>query len=84
QNSYPHVWAWRLNVNPGTPFADIRVRKAANLAIDRDGMVQLLSGTAEAAKGKVLPGDPWFGKPGFDIRYDVEAAKALMTEAGYG
>lgn len=84
QNSYPHVWAWRLNVNPGTPFADVRVRKAANLAIDREGMVQLLSGTAEPAKGKVLPGDPWFGKPSFDIRYDVEAAKALMAEAGYG
>ncbi len=84
QNSYPHIWAWRLNVNPGTPFADVRVRKAANLAIDRDGMVQLLSGTARAAKGKVLPGDPWYGNPTFDIRYDVEAAKKLMIEAGYG
>ncbi|WP_439572699.1 ABC transporter substrate-binding protein [Phreatobacter sp.] len=84
QNSYPHIWAWRLNVNPGTPFADVRVRRAANLAIDRDAMVQLLSGTALPAKGKVLPGDPWFGKPTFDIRYDVEAAKKLMMEAGYG
>jgi peptide/nickel transport system substrate-binding protein len=84
QNSYPHIWAWRLNVNPGTPFADVRVRKAANLAIDRDSMVQLLSGTARAAKGKVMPGDPWYGNPTFDIRYDVEAAKKLMIEAGYG
>lgn len=84
QNSYPHVWAWRLNVNPGTPFADIRVRKAANLAIDRQAMVELLSGTALPAKGKVLPGDPWFGTPTFDIRYDVEAARSLMREAGYG
>jgi peptide/nickel transport system substrate-binding protein len=84
QNSYPHIWAWRLNVNAGTPFADIRVRKAANLAIDRESMVQLLSGTAQAAKGKVMPGDPWYGKPTFDIRYDVEAAKKLMIEAGYG
>lgn len=84
QNSYPHVWAWRLNVNPGTPFADVRVRRAANLAIDREGMVQLLSGTALPAKGKVLPGDPWFGHPTFNIRYDVEAARKLMIEAGYG
>lgn len=84
QNSYPHVWAWRLNVNPGTPFADIRVRKAANLAIDRQAMVELLSGTALPAKGKVLPGDPWFGTPTFAIRYDVEAARRLMREAGYG
>ncbi|MCZ8313318.1 ABC transporter substrate-binding protein [Phreatobacter sp.] len=84
QNSYPHIWAWRLNVNPGTPFGDVRVRRAANLAIDRDAMVQLLSGTALPAKGKVLPADPWFGKPSFDIRYDVAAAKKLMQEAGYG
>ncbi|MFN3853012.1 MAG: ABC transporter substrate-binding protein [Phreatobacter sp.] len=84
QNSYPHVWAWRLNVNPATPFADVRVRRAANLAIDREGMVQLLSGTALPAKGKVLPGDPWFGHPTFKIRYDVEAARKLMIEAGYG
>lgn len=84
QNTYPHIWAWRLNVSPGTPFADIRVRKAANLAIDRAGMVELLSGTALPAKGKVPPGDPWFGNPTFDIRYDVEAAKKLMVEAGFG
>jgi ABC-type transport system substrate-binding protein len=84
QNSYPHIWSWRLNVNPGTPFADVRVRKAANLAIDRESMVQLLSGTARAAKGKVMPGDPWYGSPTFDIRFDVEAAKKLMIEAGYG
>jgi peptide/nickel transport system substrate-binding protein len=84
QNAYPHIWSWRLNVNPGTPFADVRVRKAANLAIDRESMVQLLSGTARAAKGKVMPGDPWYGNPSFDIRYDVEAAKKLMIEAGYG
>lgn len=83
-NSYPHIWAWRLNVNPGTPFADIRVRRAANLAIDRDGMVKLLSDTAIAAKGKVLPGDPWFGSPTFDIKYDVEGARRLMREAGFG
>jgi peptide/nickel transport system substrate-binding protein len=84
QNTYPHIWAWRLNVTPGTPFGDVRVRKAANLAIDRAGMVELLSGTALAAKGKVPPGDPWFGKPSFDITYDVEAAKKLMAEAGFG
>ncbi len=75
ENSYPHVWAWRLNVNPGTAFADLRVRRAANLAIDRDGLVSLLSGTAAPAKGKVQPGDAWFGKPSFDIRYDPEGAR---------
>ena len=28
--------------------------------------------------------NPWFGKPSFDIKYDVAAAKKLMAEAGYG
>ncbi len=83
-NLYPHVWAWRLNVQPDSPFHDVRVRKAANLAIDRAGMVHLLAGSAEAAKGKVPPSSPWFGSPSFDIKYDVEAAKKLMAEAGYG
>ncbi len=27
-NVYPHVWIWRLNVDPSSPFADIRVRQA--------------------------------------------------------
>lgn len=83
-NVYPHVWAWRLNVQHGSPFADVRVRKAANLAIDRNSMVQLLGGSAQAAQGKVVPSSPWFGKPGFEIKYDVAEARKLMTEAGYG
>jgi peptide/nickel transport system substrate-binding protein len=83
-NIYPHVWAWRLNVQPDSPFHDVRVRKAANLAVDRNGMVALLAGSAAPAKGKVSPSSPWFGKPAFDIKTDVEAAKKLMAEAGYG
>jgi ABC-type transport system substrate-binding protein len=84
QNAYPHIWAWRLNVTEGSPFADLRVRQAANLAIDREGMVALLSGAALAARGKVTPDDPWFGNPSFKLRYDIPAAQKLMAEAGYG
>jgi len=63
---------------------DVRVRKALNLAIDRDGLVELLGGTALAAKGMVAPSSPWFGKPTFDIKYDPDQAKKLLAEAGYG
>jgi peptide/nickel transport system substrate-binding protein len=83
-NSYPHIWAWRLNTRQGSPFSDVRIRKAANLAINRAEMAELLVGTAAPAKGKVLPGDPWFGRPTFDIGYDPDAAKRLVAEAGYG
>jgi ABC-type transport system substrate-binding protein len=84
QNPYPHVWAWRLNVDQGSPLADLRVRQAMNLAVDREGMVALLAGSAAPARGKVMPGDPWWGAPSFNIRFDRAEARRLMQAAGYG
>jgi len=83
-NRYPHIWPYLLSCLPDSPFRDIRVRKAMNLAIDRDGICTLLNGTAMPAKGMVAPDHPWFGKPSFDVRYDPAAARALLAEAGYG
>jgi ABC-type transport system substrate-binding protein len=82
-NVYPHVWPYQLSTLASSPFRDIRVRKAANLAIDRDGLVNLLGGLAVPAKGMVTPTHPWFGKPTFDLRYDPDAARALLKDAGY-
>lgn len=82
-NVYPHIWPYMLSVEDDSPFKDVRIRKAANLAIDRDGLVRLLGGLAAPAKGMVDPGHPWFGRPAFDITYDPKAAKALLKEAGY-
>lgn len=82
-NVYPHVWPWHFSRLEGSPWNDIRVRKAANLAIDREGMKQLLGGMMVSAKGMVPPNSPWFGKPAFEVKYDVAAAKALMAQAGY-
>ena len=36
---------------PGSPWTDIRLRKATNLAIDRNAIVQLLGGLAQPAFG---------------------------------
>ena len=83
-NVYPHIWPYMLNHQPDSPFHDLRLRKAANLAIDRDGLVKLLRGLAMPAKGLVVPSHPWFGKPTFDIRYDPDGARKLMAEAGFG
>lgn len=82
-NIYPHIWSWHLNRVEGSPWNDIRVRKAANLAIDRKGVVELLGGYGVEATGHVPKGDPWFGTPSFVPKTDVEAAKKLLAEAGY-
>jgi peptide/nickel transport system substrate-binding protein len=42
-----------------------------------------MNGLAKPAKGQVDPSSPWFGKPTFDLKYDVAAAKKLVQEAGY-
>jgi ABC-type transport system substrate-binding protein len=83
-NKYPHNWAYQPSMVEGSPWTDIRVRKAANLAIDRAGLAKLLGGLMIESKGAVYPGHPWFGSPSFDIKYDPEAAKKLLAEAGYG
>jgi peptide/nickel transport system substrate-binding protein len=83
-NAYPHNWTWHLSRAEGSPWNDIRVRKAANLAVDRDGMKELLSGMMIPAEGFYPPGHQWFGNPTFKVKYDPDAAKKLLAEAGYG
>ena len=68
------------------PFLDIRVREAANLAINREAIIEgLLTGVEEPSYG-VYKGT--IGFPGDALRsryhgYDPERAKALLAEAGY-
>jgi peptide/nickel transport system substrate-binding protein len=83
-NAYPHVWPYIYRVvGENTPFKDVRVRQALNLAINRDEIVAFLGGWAIPAKGLVVPESPWFGNPTFKIGYDPERAKKLLAEAGY-
>jgi peptide/nickel transport system substrate-binding protein len=82
-NAQPHVWPWQLSFAEGSPWLDKRVRQAANLCVDRDGLKQLLGGMMAVPKGTVPPGHPWWGNPKFDIRYDIAAAQKLMADAGY-
>jgi peptide/nickel transport system substrate-binding protein len=82
-NVTPHVWPYHFSTQPGSPWTDIRVRKAANLAINRDEIVKLLNGLATPAKGQIDASSPWFGKPTFQIKYDLPQARALMAQAGY-
>jgi len=81
---YPHTWPYVLNTEPGSAFSDVRVRQAANYAIDRAGLCQLLNGIAKPAVGLYPPGHPFFGDPKQKYGYDPAKAKALLAEAGYG
>lgn len=82
-NTIPHFWPYTYSMLPESPFHDIRVRQALNLAVDRDGIVKLLNGLAVPSVANVPPGNPWFGKPSFKIRYDPDEARRLLKEAGY-
>lgn len=83
-NVQPHVWPWQPCFAEGSPLADVRVRKALNLAIDREGLKTLLGGMMVPAVGTVQPGHPWWGNPSFQIKYDPAEARRLLAEAGYG
>jgi peptide/nickel transport system substrate-binding protein len=84
-NEEPHVWPWQFSRVEGSPWNDIRVRKAANLCVDREGLKDgLLAGLMVPATGTFEPGHPWRGNPSFQIKYDKAAAQKLMQEAGYG
>ena len=82
-NAQPHVWPWQLSFAEGSPWLDKRVRRAANLCVDRASLKQMLGGMMAEPKGVVAPGHPWWGNPQFDIKYDVKAAQALMAQAGH-
>ena len=83
-NEQPHVWPWQFSRIEGSPWNDIRVRKAANLCIDRNAMKDgLLGGLMAPASGTFEPGHPWRGNPKFQIMYDPNEARRLMTEAGF-
>jgi peptide/nickel transport system substrate-binding protein len=83
-NPYPHTWPWQLNVQPGSPLADKRVRQALQICVDRDGIRRLLGFNALSAKGVVFEDHPWYGKPKFDVKFDAAAGKKLLADAGYG
>lgn len=80
----PHVWFLILNAKEG-PFADRKVRQAANYAIDKQALVEnILQGTAEVAAGPTPPAFAWAYNESLEpYPYDPERARQLLREAGY-
>ena len=77
---YPHNWDYQVRVDR-PPFNDIRVRQAANYAIDRSEMVDMLQGVATPGYGKFIESQPWYGNPP-KYAFDLDKAKALLKAAG--
>jgi len=81
-NVYPHTWPYLLNYQRG-PFQDLRVRQAANFAVDRDEMVEMLGGTegiAVPSFGTYVPAQKFYGHP-VEPKHDVAKATALLKQA---
>ncbi len=79
----PHVWFLILNAKEG-PFADKRVRQAANYAINKEAIVNdVLEGTAAIAAGPTPPAFAWAYNESLEpYPYDPDTARALLAEAG--
>ena len=63
------------------PMTDIRVRRAANYALNRAEFVELLNGMAIESYTTMPPSSPWYGHP-VKYEFNPEKAKALLKEAG--
>ena len=76
------LWFLAMNIHQ-RPFDDVRVRRAVNLAVDRDAVVKLFGGPRLAVPScQILPP----GLPGYQpycpFRHDMAAAQALVAASG--
>src|SRR5215471_2677718 len=74
---FPEQW------DPKSPWHDVRVRQAANLAIDRDGMSQALFLGYCKITDSIIPYTFDFYWPPPAAVYDPAKARKLLAEAGY-
>jgi len=75
-----------FNLSRETPIADVRVRQAIAYAFDAEALcATYLSGTTTALTSNISPTYASIYEPGTEVlyKYNLEKAKALMTEAGY-
>ncbi|MGX0879747.1 peptide/nickel transport system substrate-binding protein [Roseovarius sp. MBR-154] len=73
------------NVEGKNPLADVRVREAMNLAINRDAIRQVVMRGQSQPAGIIAPPfvNGWTEEMD-QVETDTDKAKALMEEAGYG
>ena len=77
-----HTGYITLNVNI-PPFDNVDVRKAVNMAINKERITQVINGRAVPATQPLPPSMPGYTDGYAGYSYDVEGAKALLGEAGF-
>ena len=77
------IYYYRINCTR-KPFTDVRVRKALNLAIDREQITRDVLGLGQIpARTFVPPGIHGYSAPETGISYDVATARKLLADAGF-
>src|SRR6056297_2636943 len=73
------------DVEGANPLADVRVRQDMSMAINRDAIKQVVMRGQSAPAGMIAPPfvNGWTAEMDAESKTDVDAAKALMVEAGY-
>ena len=66
------------------PFLDVRVRRALNIAVNRDALVERVMEGAAAPAGQWMPPGTTTHAPEVPVpAFDVDGARRLLAEAGY-
>jgi peptide/nickel transport system substrate-binding protein/oligopeptide transport system substrate-binding protein len=65
------------------PLDDVRVRRAINMAINKDRIVKIINGRADIANQPLPPGMPGYDKDFKGYPYDPDGAKKLLADAKY-
>jgi len=83
--SYPTLGYTYIGYNlRRAPFDDVRVRRALGMAIDTEKIIRyVLYGEGQQTTGPYAATTPWYdpGVPG--LKFDPEAARRLLAEAGW-
>ena len=73
---------WSVNFNIEGPLADPDARRAINLAIDREALVEGLDFGYGDASSQIVPDGRPGANPDITYTYDVEQARALAESSG--
>ncbi len=65
------------------PFDNLKVRQAVNMAINKDRIVRIINGRAVPANQPLPPLMPGYDESYEGVKFDPDAAKALLAEAGF-